>query len=54
MESNNKRVYATPEQVIALLNICRDNLRERKNGKDTAYWKGVGDLIKEAQRWLGE
>ena len=47
-----ERVFATSDQVLAVLMIAKDNLFAKND--DKAYRKGVNDLIKETSRWLGK
>lgn len=49
---NKCRTFATADQVKAVVEIAKKNLKERKKGKDPSYWKGIDDLEKEIERWL--
>ena len=46
------RTFATADQIIAIIKISRQLLKEKKKGKDPSYWKGIDDLEKEIERWL--
>ena len=50
--AKTERVFATAEQVIAVLEISKRNVLGRKRKKDCSYERGMDDLIREVERWL--